>query len=76
MTWITKPRRELDSAAVRERYGITARQLDKFVERPTSDFPRPRIDERSRRRLWVAEDLDRYDARRSCEKLPGTGTRA
>lgn len=61
MTWITKPRRELDTAAVCRRYGISDGSLDRRLDNRASGFPQPKL--RGRRRYWLESDLDVYDAK-------------
>ena len=61
--WLTKPRRELDTAAVCRRYGISDSTLDRWLARPQLAFPKPILHGRSRR-VWVESDLQAFDTRR------------
>ncbi|TPI54732.1 transcriptional regulator [Mesorhizobium sp. B3-1-7] len=60
MTWITKPRRELDTAAVCRRYCVCDTTLDRWLSNRSRGFPEPNLN--GRRRFWLESDLDAYDA--------------
>lgn len=62
MTWITKPRRELDTAAVCRRYMISDTTLDRWLTNRSISFPQPHM--RGRRRVWLESELDAFDGQR------------
>ncbi|WFP76350.1 hypothetical protein [Mesorhizobium sp. WSM4906] len=59
---VTKPKRELDTAAVCRRYRISDTTLDRRLDDRSSRFPQPHW--RGRRRFWLESELDAYDAAR------------
>ncbi|OHV87906.1 hypothetical protein [Mesorhizobium sp. ORS 3428] len=67
MAWVTKPKRELDTAAVCRRYSITDKTLERRLDKRSSSFPQPHI--RGRRRYWLESELDAFDAARRAKPL-------
>ncbi|WP_131803257.1 AlpA family transcriptional regulator [Mesorhizobium sp. LCM 4576] len=65
MSWVTKPRRELDTAAVCRRYQISDQTIDRRLA--SRSFPEPHW--RGRRRYWLESDLDAFDVARRAKPL-------
>ncbi|MGX5830349.1 DNA-binding protein [Mesorhizobium sp. 43Arga] len=61
-SWVTKPRRELDTGAVCRRYRISDTTLDRRLDDRRSGFPQPHW--RGRRRFWLESELDAFDTAR------------
>ncbi|MER9168537.1 hypothetical protein NKI12_14350 [Mesorhizobium australicum] len=58
--WVTKLRRELNTAAVCRRYAISDGTLERWLLSRARGFPQPSL--RGRRRFWLESDLDAFDA--------------
>lgn len=63
MTWLTKLKRDLDTASVCRRYRISDTTLDRWLLHRGLGFPQPKL--RGRRRFWPESELDAFDEGRA-----------
>ena len=65
--------RKLPTRAVCARYSVVARSVERWLDRPELDFPKPTFI--NKRRYWDAAELDAWDRRCAAQTASGQSPR-